>query len=437
MNPLLKLDGFGVGFADKVILADITLSVPDRGITVLVGPAGAGKSTVLRTLAGHNDAQPLLRTWGSALFNGAPLGNSDRPALVAQKARLFMASVFENLALGIPNRSKLSPAELRDAVQATLDRFDLRAELEKQLDESVVNLPLSTQRRVAIARTAAGNPRLLFVDEASTGLDDSEMRLIQEILLKEAEDRAVMVVTHNQNDIRGLGGNTALLAGGRIIEFATTEEFLENPQSEAAKTYVRTGSCSVPSPEAKPEDLAPDEAPPPELPKAAVKRVRYAVKNRGPRGFHWVKRGLLAGTPRPGLIVDLDLDLDSLKLVEVNRLVNLEETVTVEEGVLQAAGIAPYHFPIDDMKAPDFEAAAEMCALANEWMSAGEVVAYHCRAGLGRTGTMLAAQLIWEGEEALVALESIRLIQSRWVQSQEQVDFLEAFEKFLAEKRSE
>lgn len=61
-------------------------------------------------------------------------------------------------------------------------------------------------------------------------------------------------------------------------------------------------------------------------------------------------------------------------------------------------------------------------------MTAGEVVAFHCRAGLGRTGTLLACQLIWSGERAIRAIERVRQINPRAIQSDEQVAFLRAFE---------
>ncbi|MCA9609854.1 MAG: hypothetical protein KC619_29855, partial [Myxococcales bacterium] len=93
---LLRLRGFGVAFEQTVVLASIDLDVPSRGIVNLVASAGEGKSTLLRTLAGLNDAQPALRTWGEAIYLGEPLG-AQRPALVQQHARLLTATVRENL----------------------------------------------------------------------------------------------------------------------------------------------------------------------------------------------------------------------------------------------------------------------------------------------------------------------------------------------------
>jgi atypical dual specificity phosphatase len=81
----------------------------------------------------------------------------------------------------------------------------------------------------------------------------------------------------------------------------------------------------------------------------------------------------------------------------------------------------------EDMGAPSIAAARTHCREVARLMDAGEVVALHCRAGLGRTGTMLAAQLVHEGASALDALEAVRRVEPRWVQSHEQIEFLERF----------
>lgn len=422
---ILELKDFGVGFGEKIILTAVNLIIPVRGVFVLVGPSGTGKSTLLRTLSGLNDANPSLRTWGSATYAGSHLGDGPLPVLVAQKTRLLLANVMENILNDLPERRSLTFAQQRDVAKRLLVRAGLQ-DLSDQLDKSVVELPLYKQRHLALARSAAANPALLFTDEPTTALEDDEADQLINYIKMEAEHRAVLVVVHNQIHAKKLGGKIALLAGGWIHEHAETREFLRNPQTDVGATFVSTGSCDVPSPMAKPEELS-EEAlqryhPPPILEEAK----NYVSDGFGPRNFLWLKKGRLAGTPKPGLLTDLDYDMTALKRVGITTLVNLMEE-RFSRKTLEKYGIKGVHFPIKDMGVPPISDAKIFCQQIEERMAAGEVLALHCKAGLGRTGTMLASILIWEGMSALEALEKVRCIEPRWVQSEEQLAFLSDF----------
>src|SRR5512140_1578428 len=100
-DALLELHGFGVAFGRKVILSEISLAISEQGATVLLGPSGTGKSTLLRTLAGLSAASPSFRTWGDAFYRGSPLNGEERPDLVAQSAKLMMSSVLENVVVNL------------------------------------------------------------------------------------------------------------------------------------------------------------------------------------------------------------------------------------------------------------------------------------------------------------------------------------------------
>lgn len=426
---ILELRDYGIAFRETIVLAGISLRVPARGMLVLLGPGGAGKSTLLRTLAGFNDAHPALRTWGTALYAGRPLSEECRPALVAQKARLLMASVHENLVGEIPERHTLTRVQQRDLAIRLLKRSALGA-LADRLDDSVSDLSLGTQRRLAIARTAASSPWLLCVDEPTAELSEEDAQLIIELLRCEARRRAVLVVTHNQIHAHHLGGHAVLLAGGRIQESGLTQQLLDAPRTQAGRDFRRTGSCDVPSPNARPEDLAPDASvPPPPPPEARVVRS----ESFGPRGFRWLRRGVLGGTPRPGVVADLKYDLEALRRVGVTVLIAMSDK-SVAPDVLAPYGIRVIAAPVPDMGAPTPAAAAALCRQVAELIQSGEVVAVHCEAGLGRTGTQLAAQLIWEGWTPLGALEEVRRIEPRWVQSETQVEFLRAFGDAVAHR---
>ena len=162
-------------------------------------------------------------------------------------------------------------------VRAHLEEVGLGS-LVPDLDARAVDLPLAVQRRLAIARALISAPSILFADEPTFGLDDEDATPIVEMLQREGERRAVLLVTHNQRLAKLAGGITVLLIGGKVHEVTPSTDFFETPRTEVGQHFVRTGGYSPPS-----ED-APRARPPSRPPPAAASgRSRFV----GPRGFVW------------------------------------------------------------------------------------------------------------------------------------------------------
>ena len=127
VEPLIRVEGLSAGFQSKVVVHEASLEVPERGIFGLMGPAGVGKSTLLRTLGRWNDALPSfwvrgkVELAGEDLLREMPLEEARRRVpLLAQKARLYTATVLENAIAAIRGEQQLTLWEKRDLAYRAL-----------------------------------------------------------------------------------------------------------------------------------------------------------------------------------------------------------------------------------------------------------------------------------------------------------------------------
>ncbi len=417
----LTVENFGVTFGKKTVLADVDFSVAPLSVTVLLGPAGSGKSTMLRALAGLNAVNARCQQTGQATYLGQPITPEHRPHFVQQTTRLMASTTLEALAEPVRAQLALSPADMRQWMADYVTRMGF-PELQAAFDVKTVELPAVQLRAVSILREAVCEPALLMVDEPTADLSDYDAYLLLDLLRAVARHSSLLLVLHNHKHAHMLGQSVVLLAGGRVQEVGTMEQFLSMPQSLAGHQLVRTGNCALPesAPDATTTTTTTTITTP--EPVAAV-----PLEASGPSGFSWLVPGKLAGTPQPGAAGDIDADLLALKRAGVTMLITLTEQDLPPEP-LRRYGLSNLHLPIYSLEAPTVAQNHMLLKRMEVLLANGHVLAVHCLGGIGRTGTVLAAWLVHEGLTATEALRRLRLIDVKYVQSAEQEAFLQRFE---------
>ncbi len=208
------------------ILKDLSFSVAAGQKIAIVGPTGAGKTTIIKLLNRSYDV-----TGGRILVDGVDVREWDLGALrreigyVQQDVFLFAGDVLENIRL---SRTDLSESEVRDALRrAQALRFveRLPGGLAEQIRERGANLSGGQRQLLSFARALAYNPRILVMDEATSSVDSETERLIQLALGELLAERTAVVIAHRLSTIER-ADRIMVLGGGVLRESGTHDELL-------------------------------------------------------------------------------------------------------------------------------------------------------------------------------------------------------------------
>ena len=213
MADVIELHGLGQKYGQRWVLHDVNLTVGD-GITVLLGPNGAGKTTLLSTIAGLR--RPAA---GTVSVNGLD------PATAAERRTLRQEVGYLPQELGYyPNYTvreflaysawlkKVPTNSVTDAVEVSLDATGLA----DVADQKMKTLSGGTARRAGIAQALVHRPRLVLLDEPSSGLDPHQRIELRRLLRRLIGRTSTLVSTHHVDDLKSLADHVVVLADGKV-----------------------------------------------------------------------------------------------------------------------------------------------------------------------------------------------------------------------------
>lgn len=208
-HPVLRVNGLRFAYGqDGPLLDNLSLDVAPGERLGLVGPNGSGKTTLLRLIVGLERPQSgSIEILGRARSTDADFAEARREVgLVFQDSddQLFCPTVHEDVAFG-PFNLGLSHAEVHNVVHETLDLLGLR-HLE---DRVTYRLSEGQKRLVALATVLAMKPRVLLLDEPTTGLDEKHERRLVEVLMGLPQE--MLVVSHNEDFLQRVATRTVRL----------------------------------------------------------------------------------------------------------------------------------------------------------------------------------------------------------------------------------
>jgi tungstate transport system ATP-binding protein len=211
------------------ILDRISLTIASSAPTVLLGPNGGGKSTVLRLIAGLTAPANGRISWGAA-----SMPKRERFAIVFQSPVMLMRSVEANLrfalaAAGMPVASRAARAAELLGLVGLADKSQRPAR----------RLSGGERQRLAIARALAKQPAVLLLDEPTANLDPAATRMVEQLIRETAaRDVKIVLATQDLGQARRLGGDIILLHRGRVVEAASADRFFASPQSAETRKFI-------------------------------------------------------------------------------------------------------------------------------------------------------------------------------------------------------
>ena len=210
--------------ADISVLAGVSLAARAGETVALVGPTGAGKSTLVNLLVRFYEL-----TGGGILIDGVPLREIPRRhlreniAVVTQESFLFNGTTAENLRVGKPDATDDEMWRALEAANASDFVRRLPAGLHSPVGERGIRLSVGEKQRVSIARALLKNPPILILDEATASVDTATEALIQQALDRLMEHRTSFVIAHRLSTVRH-ATQILVLERGRIVERGTHDE---------------------------------------------------------------------------------------------------------------------------------------------------------------------------------------------------------------------
>ena len=238
-SDMIVCEGVNKWFGEFQALSNVSATVKEREVVVVLGPSGSGKSTWIRCINRLEQHQE-----GRIIVDGVELTNDLRNiekirsdvGMVFQQFNLFPhLTVLNNITLAPIWVRKRPRKEAEELARELLKRVDIP----EQADKYPGQLSGGQQQRVAIARALAMEPRVMLFDEPTSALDPEMIHEVLDVMKELAlSGMTMMVVTHEMGFAREVADRIIFMEDGQLVETGTPEHFFTNPTEERTKLFL-------------------------------------------------------------------------------------------------------------------------------------------------------------------------------------------------------
>ena len=227
-------------------LRNVSMGIPQNAVTALFGPAGGGKSTLLRCLNRLNDLTEIKTSSGRILIDGENIldPKTDVIALRRKVGMVFARpvtlpmSIRENIIYGLELMGEKRKSKLDEAVERSLKLSAIWDEIKDRLDEPAIALSGGQQQRVCLARVIALQPQIILLDEPTSGLDPISTGKVEAALSELKKEYTVILVPHSVQQAARTADHAAFFLTGELIEYGEGKALFTNPKQKKTEDYI-------------------------------------------------------------------------------------------------------------------------------------------------------------------------------------------------------
>lgn len=230
----------------KEPLKGINLEIPRNRISVLFGPAGGGKSTLLRTINRLNDLADVVSIAGEVLLDGVDILSPDtdvialrrKVAMVFARPVVLPMSIRANLTYGLKLAGQHDQVVQNRLVEESLVSAALWEEVHDRLDDPAIALSGGQQQRLCLARALALEPEVILLDEPTSGLDPISTGKVEASLQELKHRYTIVLVPHSVQQAARTADFAAFFLDGQIVETGSGEMLFTRPREQKTEDYV-------------------------------------------------------------------------------------------------------------------------------------------------------------------------------------------------------
>jgi len=247
LEPKIRIENTSIRYSDGVeSLRGVTLDLYARQINVLFGPAGGGKSTLLRAINRLNDLVDVEERSGCILLDGQDIYAPDvdvialrrRVGIVFARPVPLPMTIRQNLHYGPQLAGVRDRRRLDELAEHSLRQAALWEEVQDRLDEPAAALSGGQQQRLCLARTLTLEPEVILLDEPTSGLDPISTSKVEATLQELKRQYTVVIVPHSVQQAARVSDWAAFFLQGELIEHGPGSSIFTNPQDQRTEDYI-------------------------------------------------------------------------------------------------------------------------------------------------------------------------------------------------------